>query len=148
MRSATSLVSPSEWNRRMALAGTSGMRQSRNRAIGCNIHCKSTVAASWQSLHNSGMTRKNVLISSVGIAGAEGLHSAVRCLAFGPEHRFARLPGMYVGTMQTSVRGDTRELLLCNRPGISLSIHPGKGKPARRVHPLLRKPARSAAVNS
>ncbi|MFI5834300.1 FAD-dependent monooxygenase [Micromonospora sp. NPDC051300] len=64
------------------------------------------------------------------VLGADGLHSAVRRLAFGPEQRFANPFGMYVGTMRTSISGgDPHEVLLFNRPGISLSIHPAGGSP-------------------
>lgn len=64
------------------------------------------------------------------VLGADGLHSAVRRLAFGPEQRFAEPFGMYVGTMRTSISGgDPHEVLLFNRPGISLSIHPAGGTP-------------------
>jgi 2-polyprenyl-6-methoxyphenol hydroxylase-like FAD-dependent oxidoreductase len=65
------------------------------------------------------------------VLGADGLHSGVRRLAFGPEHRFATPFGMYVGTMPTTIDGggEAHEVLLFNWPGISLSIHPAGGKP-------------------
>ncbi|WP_016907768.1 FAD-dependent oxidoreductase [Streptomyces xiaopingdaonensis] len=73
----------------------------------------------------SGSTRRFQLV-----LGADGLHSAVRRLTFGPEENFASPFGMYVGTMRTALdAGDPRELRLFNRPGISLSLHPGAGHP-------------------
>ena len=64
------------------------------------------------------------------VLGADGLHSGVRRLVFGPEERFAVPFGMFVGTMRTGIEtGDPRALRLFNRPGVSLSIHPGTGQP-------------------
>ena len=63
------------------------------------------------------------------VLGADGLHSGVRRIAFGPEHHFAKPFGMLVGTMHTTLGGDTHDLQLFNRPGISLSIHPATGDP-------------------
>lgn len=64
------------------------------------------------------------------VIGADGLHSRVRRIAFGPERSFASSFGMLVGTMHTRIAaGDPRALRLFNRPGISLSIHPGDGDP-------------------
>lgn len=64
------------------------------------------------------------------VVGADGLHSSVRHIAFGSEERFASPFGMIVGTMHTRIEaGESRALRLFNRPGISLSIHPGTGDP-------------------
>ena len=64
------------------------------------------------------------------VLGADGLHSAVRRVAFGPEQDFSKPFGMFVGTMHTTISGgDPHELLLYNKPGISLSIHPAGGNP-------------------
>ncbi|WEG09239.1 FAD-dependent oxidoreductase [Microbacterium horticulturae] len=64
------------------------------------------------------------------VIGADGLHSGVRRIAFGPESDFASPFGMFVGTMHTRIAsGDPRALQLFNRPGVSLSIHPGAGSP-------------------
>lgn len=64
------------------------------------------------------------------VVGADGLHSGVRGIAFGPEESFARPFGMFVGTMRTALDGgDPREVRLYNRPGISLSVHPAAGHP-------------------
>lgn len=73
----------------------------------------------------SGGTRRVDLV-----LGADGLHSGVRGLAFGPEGDFAKSFEMFVGTMRTAIGGgDPHEVSLYNRPGISLSIHPAGGNP-------------------
>lgn len=64
------------------------------------------------------------------VLGADGLHSGVRRLVFGPEEDFASPFGMFVGTMHTHIdTPDSHVLRLYNQPGISLSIHPGAGNP-------------------
>lgn len=64
------------------------------------------------------------------VVGADGLHSTVRRLAFGPEERFSRPFGMFVGTVRAPVPvADPRTVLLYNEPGTSLTIHPAGGKP-------------------
>ncbi|WP_051388830.1 FAD-dependent oxidoreductase [Arthrobacter sp. 35W] len=64
------------------------------------------------------------------VIGADGLHSGVRRLAFGPEEQFSRPLGMFVGTVRAPVPiEDPRSVLLYNEPGTSLTIHPAGGKP-------------------
>lgn len=64
------------------------------------------------------------------VVGSDGLHSTVRRLAFGPEERFSRPFGMFVGTMRAPAPiQDPRTVLLYNEPGTSLTIHPAGGKP-------------------
>lgn len=64
------------------------------------------------------------------VFGADGLHSAVRRLAFGPESDFSRPFHMFVGTMRTSSDVAQRgEVVMFNQPGISLSVHAGGGSP-------------------
>lgn len=64
------------------------------------------------------------------IIGSDGLHSTVRRLAFGPEERFSRPFGMFVGTVRAPAPiEDPRTVLLYNEPGTSLIIHPAGGKP-------------------
>jgi 2-polyprenyl-6-methoxyphenol hydroxylase-like FAD-dependent oxidoreductase len=64
------------------------------------------------------------------VLGADGLHSGVRGLSFGPEGNFATSFGMFVGTMRTAIGGgDPHEVRLYNGPGTSLSIHPAGGNP-------------------
>lgn len=64
------------------------------------------------------------------VVGSDGLHSTVRRLAFGPEERFSRPFGMFVGTVRAPAPiQDPRTVLLYNEPGTSLTIHPAGGKP-------------------
>jgi len=64
------------------------------------------------------------------VVGADGVHSTVRRLAFGPEERFSRPFGMFVGTVRAPAPvEDPRTVLMYNEPGTSLTIHPAGGKP-------------------
>ncbi|WP_427017402.1 FAD-dependent oxidoreductase [Pseudarthrobacter sp. P1] len=64
------------------------------------------------------------------VIGADGIHSGVRRLAFGPEKLFSRPFGMFVGTVRAPVPiDDPRSVLMYNEPGTSLTIHPAGGKP-------------------
>ncbi|NVN00269.1 FAD-dependent monooxygenase [Arthrobacter sp. SDTb3-6] len=64
------------------------------------------------------------------VVGADGLHSTIRALAFGPEERFARPYGMFVGTVRSPIPiEDPHTVLMYNEPGTSLTIHPAGGKP-------------------
>ncbi|MEW1820917.1 FAD-dependent oxidoreductase [Arthrobacter sp. NPDC080031] len=64
------------------------------------------------------------------VVGADGLHSTVRRLVFGPEERFSRPFGMFVGTVRAPAPiQDLRTVLMYNEPGTSLTIHPAGGKP-------------------
>jgi 2-polyprenyl-6-methoxyphenol hydroxylase-like FAD-dependent oxidoreductase len=78
------------------------------------------------------------------VVGADGAHSRVRRLAFGPEAGFVRPLGMYVATVrlpETGQRGDT--VLMYSAPGAATAVHPGNGSPgaafmfrsARRIDP-------------
>jgi 2-polyprenyl-6-methoxyphenol hydroxylase-like FAD-dependent oxidoreductase len=61
------------------------------------------------------------------VVGADGLHSTVRRLAFGPEAEFARHMGIYVATMPLGAPADhPHDVLLYNTPGRLLSIHPSR----------------------
>jgi 2-polyprenyl-6-methoxyphenol hydroxylase-like FAD-dependent oxidoreductase len=65
------------------------------------------------------------------VIGADGLHSAVRRLAFGPESAFAHHMGLYVATMRLGgldglVEGG-REVIMYNTPGRAVAIHPSRG---------------------
>ncbi|MFI5781291.1 FAD-dependent oxidoreductase [Nocardia sp. NPDC051570] len=64
------------------------------------------------------------------VIGADGLHSAVRRLSFGPETEFVRHMGMYVATLPVDrpLRGE-REVVMVNSPGLSLAVHPASGNP-------------------
>ena len=64
------------------------------------------------------------------VVGADGIHSTVRALAFGPEDRFARPFGMFVGTVRSDMPiEDPHTVLMYNEPGTSLTIHPAGGQP-------------------
>jgi 2-polyprenyl-6-methoxyphenol hydroxylase-like FAD-dependent oxidoreductase len=63
------------------------------------------------------------------VIGADGLHSAVRRLAFGPESDFVQHMGIYIATMPLDgpiERG--REVVMHNTPGRAVTIHPGRGR--------------------
>ncbi|HET8589893.1 MAG TPA: FAD-dependent oxidoreductase [Nakamurella sp.] len=64
------------------------------------------------------------------VLGADGLHSNVRRLVFGPESAYARPFGMFVGTVRTGIRpDDPHTVLMYNEPGASFSLHPSGGDP-------------------
>ncbi|MBF6173347.1 FAD-dependent oxidoreductase [Nocardia blacklockiae] len=64
------------------------------------------------------------------VIGADGVHSTVRRLAFGPESRFVRHLGMYVATLPAHrAIGGEREVVMLNAPGRAFSVHPNRGKP-------------------
>ena len=62
------------------------------------------------------------------VIGADGLHSTVRRLAFGPEQQYMHHLGLYVATLplgRPAERPD--EIVLYNTSGRLASIHPGRG---------------------
>jgi 2-polyprenyl-6-methoxyphenol hydroxylase-like FAD-dependent oxidoreductase len=62
------------------------------------------------------------------VVGADGLHSAVRRLAFGPASGYVRHLGMYVATLQLGYPADDPStVLMHNLPGRSVSVHPANG---------------------
>ncbi|BCY07813.1 FAD-dependent monooxygenase [Actinoplanes sp. L3-i22] len=63
------------------------------------------------------------------VVGADGLHSAVRRIAFGPEHEFSEFLGLYVATMTFGgPPKEPDEVVLLNVPGRLLAMHPGRGE--------------------
>jgi 2-polyprenyl-6-methoxyphenol hydroxylase-like FAD-dependent oxidoreductase len=63
------------------------------------------------------------------VVGADGLHSAVRRLVFGPETDFVRPTGLYVATTPLGETVDHPEdVLLHNSPGRLVGIHPARDK--------------------
>jgi 2-polyprenyl-6-methoxyphenol hydroxylase-like FAD-dependent oxidoreductase len=64
------------------------------------------------------------------VIGADGLHSTVRRLAFGPEADFVGHMGIYVATLpiDAPVENDS-EVMLYNTPGRLAVIHPSHGMP-------------------
>jgi len=62
------------------------------------------------------------------VVGADGLHSGVRRLVFGPEAGYLRHLGMYVATLPLGyAAADPTSVLMYNRPGRSVSVHPVNG---------------------
>jgi 2-polyprenyl-6-methoxyphenol hydroxylase-like FAD-dependent oxidoreductase len=75
------------------------------------------------------------------VVGADGIHSAVRRLAFGPEPDFVHPLGMYVATAKLGIpleRDDT--VIMHNKPGTAVALHPGTG--SSLVAFMFRSPAR------
>ena len=62
------------------------------------------------------------------VIGADGLHSTVRRLAFGPEREYLHHLGLYVATLPLGRPADhPHEVVLYNTPGRLASIHPARG---------------------
>ncbi|MBS2533088.1 FAD-dependent monooxygenase [Catenulispora sp. NF23] len=63
------------------------------------------------------------------VIGADGLHSTVRRLAFGPERDHVHHLGLYVATLPLGRPAEhADEVLLHNTPGRLASIHPARGE--------------------
>lgn len=79
------------------------------------------------------------------VVGADGLHSSVRRLAFGPDADYVTHLGMYVATVRvaTGHMHDSREradtVLVFNEPGTATAVHPGAGEPGAAL--MFRSPA-------
>lgn len=64
------------------------------------------------------------------VVGADGLHSTVRRLAFGPETDFVSRLGIYIATVQLSTdRGRNDAVVMHNQPNAAVALHPGSGRP-------------------
>jgi 2-polyprenyl-6-methoxyphenol hydroxylase-like FAD-dependent oxidoreductase len=65
------------------------------------------------------------------LVGADGLHSRVRQLVFGPEGDFVRHAGLYVATtpLTHGLEGIDRDIAMFNAPGRSVTIHPARTRP-------------------
>lgn len=62
------------------------------------------------------------------VIGADGLHSGVRRLAFGPEQAFVEHMGVYVATLPLAEPpADRTELVMYNSPGRAVAVHPSRG---------------------
>jgi len=62
------------------------------------------------------------------VVGADGLHSGIRRLAFGPEAEFVEPLGIYVATLPLPAESfDPSRVLMYSRPGRSVAVHPGNG---------------------
>jgi len=62
------------------------------------------------------------------VVGADGAHSGVRALAFGPEDEFVKHLGVYVATLPLDGETGT-DLVMYNTPGRAVAIHPAGGHP-------------------
>jgi len=63
------------------------------------------------------------------VIGADGLHSAVRRLVFGPESDFVEHVGMYIATTQLDGPAECAwDVVMHNTPGRAVTIHPGRGR--------------------
>lgn len=64
------------------------------------------------------------------VIGADGQHSRVRSLAFGPERQFAHRLGMFVATVSApGSEVDPALMTMLSAPGRSFSLHPSTGIP-------------------
>jgi 2-polyprenyl-6-methoxyphenol hydroxylase-like FAD-dependent oxidoreductase len=63
------------------------------------------------------------------VVGADGLHSRVRRLTFGPESQFITHLGMYIATTTLEeTTADPHTVLMHNRPGRAVAVHPATGR--------------------
>ncbi|MCB9760779.1 MAG: FAD-dependent monooxygenase [Alphaproteobacteria bacterium] len=63
------------------------------------------------------------------VVGADGLHSGVRQLAFGPESELVRPLGMFVATNPLPGEvPDPHRILLYNTPGRAIAVHPARDR--------------------
>jgi 2-polyprenyl-6-methoxyphenol hydroxylase-like FAD-dependent oxidoreductase len=64
------------------------------------------------------------------VIGADGLHSAVRRLAFGPESDFLHHLGLHVATVVLDESADAGDdVRMYSTPGRTLAVHPALGRP-------------------
>jgi 2-polyprenyl-6-methoxyphenol hydroxylase-like FAD-dependent oxidoreductase len=64
------------------------------------------------------------------VIGADGLHSIVRRLVFGPEARFLHHAGLYVATLPLPRALDPQgEIAVLNAPGRCVALHPSRDTP-------------------
>lgn len=75
------------------------------------------------------------------VVGADGLHSTVRTLVFGPEKAFVHHLGLYIATLPLGrPAADPTTILMYNTPGRSLTVHPVRGNSGAAF--IFRGPAR------
>lgn len=75
------------------------------------------------------------------VVGADGLHSTVRALVFGPETAFVHHLGLYIATLPLDrPAADPTTILMYNAPGRSLTVHPVRGDEGAAF--IFRGPAR------
>jgi 2-polyprenyl-6-methoxyphenol hydroxylase-like FAD-dependent oxidoreductase len=64
------------------------------------------------------------------VVGADGIHSGVRRLAFGPDEAFVQHLGMYVATAKLGISLERDDVVIMhNEPGVAVALHPGAGSP-------------------
>src|SRR5258707_13427058 len=74
------------------------------------------------------------------VIGADGAHSGVRELTFGPESDYVTHLGVYVATLPLDGETGT-DLVMYNTPGRAVAIHPARRRPIAAfmfVHPRSR----------
>ena len=62
------------------------------------------------------------------VIGADGAHSGIRALAFGPETDYLKHLGVYIATLPLDGETGT-DLVMYNTPGRAVAIHPAGGHP-------------------
>jgi 2-polyprenyl-6-methoxyphenol hydroxylase-like FAD-dependent oxidoreductase len=62
------------------------------------------------------------------VIGADGAHSGIRALAFGPETDYLKHLGVYIATLPLDGETGT-DLVMYNTPGRAIAIHPAGGHP-------------------
>ncbi len=62
------------------------------------------------------------------VLGADGAHSGVRALAFGPDADYVKHLGVYIATLPLDGETGT-DLVMYNTPGRAVAIHPAGGHP-------------------
>ncbi|TDV42207.1 FAD-dependent monooxygenase [Actinophytocola oryzae] len=92
------------------------------------FHFDDTVTALHQDEHGVDVTFDRAAPRRFDlVVGADGLHSTVRRLVFGPERDFVDPAGMLVATTPLGETvDDPEEVLIHNTPGRLVSIHPGR----------------------
>jgi len=74
------------------------------------------------------------------VVGADGLHSATRRIAFGPESVFVHHAGLYIATLRLDLPlDDRRAVIIYNAPGRMVALHPCGGDPGAAF--IFRRPA-------
>lgn len=75
------------------------------------------------------------------VVGADGLHSRVRRLTFGPESQFLTHLGLYIATTPLQQASANRTVLMHNAPGRAVAVHPTAGREIAAF--IFRGPAQS-----
>lgn len=121
-----------------------GRRRRQKHLVG-NVRAIEVAVASTAGRTNTSRPRSFDLV-----VGADGLHSTVRRLVFGPEDRFVRPFGMHVVGFppQETPTIDALVVVVHNPSGRSATIHPGAGQPVAALifrSPRMGRPAKPRA---